>query len=257
MAYFIFLFILAGFTAFGWWQGGLRLLLWFTPLLLASILIWLFAGILYRIDFLVGFGLVWPAAIPLVLGFIGGGFIRHYGKKKLPEDKHQYDRIGGAIFGVFLAIVVTWLGAVFFWMNAISNQNDASQATIGLARSLNGGVVRWIPGIGAGSSTMTEMIEIASASDEARERAVEKLGIADLMEHPDVRNVVDDPEIQATIESVGKLNIAALWRLQSDDRIIALFDVPEIQDAVKRISLSDINDAIEESEKEIQDEAER
>jgi len=257
MAYIIFLFVLAGFTALGWWQGGLRLLLWLTPLLLASFLIWVFAGILYRIDFLVGFGLVWPAAIPLVLGFAGGGFIRHYGKKKLPEKTHQYDRIGGAVFGVFVAVVVTWLGTVFFWMNAISNQNQASQATMDLARSLNGGVVRWIPGIGAGSQSMTEMIQIASASDEARQRAVEKLGIVDLMEHPDIRKVVDDPEIQATIESIGNLNIAALWRLQSDDRIIALFETPEIQDVVKRISLSDINDAIDESEKEIQDESDQ
>jgi len=252
----IILFILAvgGLAALGWWRGGSRLGLALAPLLLCSVFLWLAGGIAYQIDMMRNLGLVWPALFLIIPGLIGGYLLRYWLRKKLPKDPPRTDRIIGAGVGVLLGVMITWLGLVYQTVIVASRQGTPSSFSMGMARTLNNGVVRWIPGVGAGSTAVMDLVDIATAPDQVREQVVQDLNLDSLRDVPEMQAIIEDPDIRAEIESIQRGNILALWRLQKDQRILALFNNREVRDVLDRVSLDDIADAINRAESQQEDE---
>ena len=240
--------LIVGFAGLGFWRGGMRLGLALLPLLLASILFWLLGGLFYRLDFLVNLGLMWPGTILFTLGLLAGYTLRFYVDRKLPKERNTADRIVGSVVGVLIALVISWLGLVYFNVKAASDDRPVSATNVGMARALNGAVVRWIPGIGAGADSLTNAMDIAMADEEVRRRAVEDLDLANLRDVPEVTALLEDDATAADIDAAAQGSITALFRLQKNPLVIALFDSEQIQEVLKRLSLDDISEAVRKVE---------
>lgn len=255
MAYIVMFFVMVGFGGFGYWRGGLRLGIGLVPLACATALLWLFGGLAYRIDAFRNAGLVWPGLMLVLVGLAGGYVGQFFLKKKLPKDTHQYDRVAGAAIGAFLAVVVTWLGAVYYWVYQVSKHHEVSNTTTGLVRSLNGGFVRWIPGVGSGSDAMMVLVDIASADEQVQQKVIADLGLDDLRDLPEMQAVLNDAEIADAIERMRGGNVFAIMTLQKHPLILGLADSPDFMAAVHRLSLKNIGEAIRnaEEEKEVED----
>ncbi len=250
MAYLFLLIAVVGLGAVGWWRGFLRVGTALLPLLCASLLLWLFGGLLYRVDALRGMGLLWPGTILLFLGLAAGYTARYFLKRRFETEIALWDRISGSVLGVLLGLMVTWLGLVYFNVRAASQHKPMSETSAGMARALNDGFVRWIPGIGAGSMAMTSMMEIASADEEVRQRAVELLDIDDLADSPAIGRMMDDPATSADIEAASRGSVGALYRLQKNPLVLGLADDEEFMTAVRRLTLDEMVRAVRQAEEE-------
>jgi len=258
MLSYLFMFIVvAGMGALGYWRGGMRLGLYLAPLILASLLLWMFGGLFYHIDFLRNLGLIWPATILIIVGLALGYTVRFVTKKRLPKEIHQYDRIAGSVIGVFLAVIITWLGVVYYWVYSTSHQRDVSYTTTSLARTLNNGVIRWIPGVGSGSEAIMVLTEIAAADEEVQQQAIEDLGIDDLQDLPEIQRVLNDAEVNAAIERMQGGNPMALLSLQKHPLILQLAESEDVQVAVDRLSLHTIAEALRNAEQTVKERRER
>ncbi|NOG52909.1 MAG: hypothetical protein HND57_01035 [Planctomycetes bacterium] len=248
MAYVIMFLVMVGFGGLGYWRGGLRLGLGLLPLVCATVLLWLFGGIAYRIDAFRNIGLVWPGLILMLLGLAAGYTGQFFLRRKLPKDRHQYDRIAGAAVGVFMAVVITWLGTVYYWVYQVSKQHDVSSTTTGLARTLNGGFVRWIPGVGNGSDAMMVLVDIASADEGVQQMVIADLGLDELRDLPEMQEVLNDAEIVDAIERMQNGNVFAFMTLQKHPLVLGLAENPDFMAAVERLSLKDIAESIRYAE---------
>lgn len=242
----ILLFIVAvgGLMAVGWWKGGARIGLALAPLLICSIFLWIAGSIAYQIDMMRNLGLVWPAVFLIVPGLVGGYLLRYWLKKKLPDEPGQRDRVMGAAGGFFMGIVITWLGLVYQVVWVTSHDGQASSFNMGMARTLNNGVVRWIPGIGVGSGAIMDLVDVATAPEDVQRQAVKDLGLDKLSDTPEMQAIVNAAEIREQIESIRRGNVAALWRLQKDERVLALFESAEIREILDHVSLDEISEAV-------------
>jgi len=243
----LFLVAVGGLMALGWWKGGARIGLALAPLLICSIFLWIAGSIAYEIDMMRNLGLVWPAVFLIVPGLVGGYLLRFWLKKKLPDEPGGRDRIIGAATGFFMGIVITWLGLVYQVVWVTSHDGQASSFNMGMARTLNDGVVRWIPGIGAGSGAIMDLVDVATAAEDVQRQAVKDLGLGKLSDTPEMQAIVNDPAIREQIESIRRGNVAALWRLQKDERVLALFKSAEIREILDRVSLDDISRAVKKA----------
>jgi hypothetical protein len=252
LAVILFVILVGGGVALGWWRGGARLGLSLAPLLVCSVFLWLGGGIAYQVDMMRNLGLIWPALFLIIPGLIAGYALRYWLKKKLPVEPGQTDRIIGGAVGLLIGLVLTWLGLVYQTVWYAAHEQQSSGFNQGVARVLNNGVVRWIPGVGAGSNMVMDMMDIATAPREAQEKAVKELGLDKLRDVPELQAIADDPDLQAEIESIQRGNIAALWRLQKDERILALMEQKDFRDALERLSLDDIAEAVKRAEQEDQ-----
>jgi len=243
----IFLFIVAvgGLGYLGWRRGGARLGLALAPVLICSIFLWIAGGIAYQIDMMRNLGLVWPALFLIIPGLVGGYLLRFWLRKKLPDTPGQRDRMIGTAVGVLMGLVVTWLGLVYQTVWVASHDGQPSSFNMGVADVLNGGVIRWIPGIGSGSDAVMNMVDIATAPEDVQREAARDLGLDKLNDLPEMQAVVEDPEIQAQIESIKRGNVLAIWSLQKDPRVLDLIKSPKIHEILKDISLDDISEAVQ------------
>jgi hypothetical protein len=234
---------------YGYYRGALRLLLALLPLILASFLLWLFGSLLYRIDMLRNLGLAWPAFILLLVGLVGGHALRSLAIKKLAKRIHRADRVGGVAFGVLLSVVVVWIGCMLVATWVTSRQGEKAEGSaVRMARALDNTVLGWIPVVGSGSSAMMGLLEISMAEEEVRQRAIQELGLDHLMDVPEMRAVVDDPQIRRDVDSAGKGNVAALWRLQKDPKILDLFESREVLKVLEGHAIDDIAEAVRRSQ---------
>ncbi|UCC31256.1 MAG: hypothetical protein JSU86_03065 [Phycisphaerales bacterium] len=247
--------VAAAFGAYGCFRGALRFLLTLLPLILASVLLWLLGPLLYRIDILRNAGLMWPPAILVILGVAGGYVLRFIGRKKLPKRIHLADRIGGAALGLLLSLVVVWLGCVYVtvWSSSQDSARD-SGSTARLARALDSAVLRWIPVVGSGSRSMTDLMEISTADEEVRRRALKELGFDGLLDDPQMQAVLDDPETMQDIEAAAKGSIPALWRLQKSPKILQLVESERAREAIDSHSLEAIVEAIRRTKQDVAEE---
>ncbi len=246
----LFLIAVGGMVALGAWKGGARLGLALAPLLICSIFLWIGGSIAYQITFMRNWGLVWPALFLIIPGLVGGYALKYWLKKKLPETPHRTDRIIGGGVGLIMGVTLTWLGLVYHTVWTASKEGDLSAFNQGMARTLNNGIVRWIPGIGAGSESVMNLVDIATADKQVQRKAIEDLGLDKLTDIPEMQAILDDPEIREKIESVQRGNILALWDLQKNPSILALMENPELQAAIKDLSIEDLADAVNTSDDE-------
>ena len=251
MAYVALFVLAAGLGTYGYWRGGARVGLALAPILLASILFWLLGGLVYRLDFLYSAGFVWPGLVLLMLGLGSGYFLQHFARKKLPKEPPMPDRIAGAAAGALLAVVAVWLGSFFVAVLSMQQHPGQHSDSADAARLLNKGVVRWIPGIGAASSDLTSVMDIAAANQEVRDRAAEKLQIDHLWDSPAMSALANDPATMEDMEAAARMNLGAIWRLQKNPLVIELVESPEMQDILDRVSLEDIAAAVREAEREL------
>lgn len=248
MAYIYLFLAMVVFGAYGYWRGGLRFGLGLLPLVIASLLLWLLGGIFYRLEFLSNLGLMWPGLILIILGLAIGYTTRFLVNKKIPKEKKQYDRIIGSVIGVLVAMVMTWLATVYVWLYATSRQQEVSLTTSGLAKTLNKGVVQWIPGLSSSSETMMMFVEIASADENVQQLVIEDLELDQLYNLPELQDVINDAGIVDNIESLQTGNIIALLKLQKNPLIIKLIESDDVQEAISRLSLEEIVNAIQKAE---------
>ncbi len=245
MAFVVLFVITAVLGAYGYMRGATRIGLALLPLLLASVFLWLFGPMFYRIDALRHAGLIWPGLILVSAGIIGGYIVQFFVRRKLPKKIHPVDRIGGSIISLILSLIVVWLGCAYFVVWSTSKQSDrAAGSASWLANALNTTVVTWIPGIGAGSDTMMNMMEIATAGEDIRRQAIEELGFDHLLDVPEMQAVFEDDETHADIQEAAKGSIAAVWRLQKSPYVLRLLESEEIAEVVNRRSLEDIAQAV-------------
>ena len=113
MAIGVLLVVAAAVGTYGYYRGAIRFLLALLPLVLASLLLWLFGPLLYRIDVLRSVGLVWPAFTLIVIAAIAGYALQRVIRKKLASKIRRADRIGGAVTGVLLSLIIVWTGCVY------------------------------------------------------------------------------------------------------------------------------------------------
>lgn len=244
---------IGGLGAYGWWRGGMRFGLALGPLLIASILLWLFSPVMLQIGFFRNMGLMWPFFWPLIFGLGIGYGLQFALKKKLPEEPSRNDRIGGVALGGFVGIIATWLGTVLLTVLAAQKPGTDPGVAADIARGLNSGVVRWVPGVGAGSQATMALIEVATADDEVREVAIDILGIRDLADNATLQTLANDPDTHADLEAASSMNFAALYRLQKNPLVLALADDKEFTDAMARINPKTLLSAIEEARQTVED----
>ncbi len=234
--------------AYGYWRGAARVGLALSPPLIASFLIWLLGPTFYRIDGLRNAGLVWPGLILLLTGVGSGYALQFYCRKKLPKKPCRADRIGGLAVGLFVSLIVVWLGCVYFVVWSASNRPHRTTGSAGwLAGALNTAVVRWVPGLGSGSDAMMSMAEFATAEEPVRRQAIENLGLNHLADLPQLQAVFRDEETQADVQAAAKGSIASLWRLQKNPLILRLLEAEEITEVLTTHSLDDITKAVREA----------
>ncbi len=244
MAYLALFLAIVAMGALGWWRGGVRMGLGLLPLLLASLLVWLLGGVVYGWSVRSHAGLLWPGLILLAIGLVVGYTVQFAVRRAL-KDKPvpTWDHIAGSVVGAIMAVVLVWVGSVYFAIKAAS-EHRAAGSSEDVARMLNAGVVQWIPGLGAGSSALMSLKDIATASDAARERVAKDMGLDKLSETPAMQAVLRDEQTVGDVEALGGGDITALLRLQSNPLVIALFDSPDIKEILSRVSLTQIAEAV-------------
>ncbi len=237
----------AALGVYGYFRGAIRLLLVLLPLCLASFLLWLLGPLFYRIDMLRGVGLIWPA-FTLVFTGLAAGYALQFGlRKKLPAKIHRADRIVGSVTGVMVSLLVVWLGCVYVAVWSASRQGVTGRGSAEkLAHVLDAAVLRWIPAVGSGSAAMMELLEISTADEQVRRRALQELGFDRLLNSPQMQVVLNDAETRKDIEAAAKGSIFALWRLQKNPRILELVENDEVLEAIGGHSLHEIAEAVRE-----------
>lgn len=244
---------IGGLGTYGWWRGGRRLGLALGPLLIASILLWLFSPVMLKIPFFRNMGLMWPFFWPLIIGLAIGYGLQLHLRKRLPDEPTQGDRVGGVALGGFVGVVATWLGTVLLTVMAAQNPGADPGIAADVARGLNSGVVRWVPGIGAGSQATMALIEVATANDDVRNEAIDILGIRGLVDNDTLQRLANDPDTHADLEAASQMNFAALYRLQKNPLVLALADDKEFTDAMDRINPKTLLAAIDEAQRTIEE----
>lgn len=241
--------VMVALGALGYWRGGMRFGLALLPLVLASLLIAILAGVFYGIDAFRSLGLMWPGLVLIVVGLGGGYALQWWLKKKLPEERATWDRVVGAVAGVFIAVIASWLVLVYasLWTASRGGEEGGSAE---YARVLNSGFVRWVPGVGSVSDMTMVMMELGTAGEDVQTRAIEILDIQTLAEDPYVQAVLEDPATQDDIQAASRANIAAIYRLQKNPLILDLAQSEAIQDVLDRMSLADISAAIQQAREE-------
>lgn len=248
MAYLGLFLALMCFGGIGWWRGGIRTGLGILPLLLASVLLWLLAGPVYGWTVRSHMQLLWPGLFIILLGLSLGYVVAMVVRRKLKDRPVSTgDRIAGATIGLFIGIVLTWVGSLYFAVKAAAEHRQAGSSGE-VANLLNASVVRWIPGVGAGSDALMDLREIAAADEESRRVAVENLKLDKLPEVPAVRAVIEDEQTIADIQSLGEGELTAILRLQKNELIIELFDSPEVREVLDRVSLKALAAAVREAQ---------
>jgi len=247
MTYLVLLIVACGMGAWGYWRGGLRIAYGLAPLLFASALMWIFSGLLFRSDFITSAGLAWPFILPVVIGVSGGYMLQFFIRKRLPRKPHQADRVAGAAACVLVAVVMVWLFSLLIGLRHGSAHGALTAADTGAARSLNNAFVRWIPGVGSGSDSLMSVVEIASASEEVRQKAAENLKIDHLTGSLTFQAMISDATTNDDLTAASRGNLLALWRLQKNPLVYEFYQSEEMQDAIKRLTLADIATAVEEA----------
>lgn len=247
--------VIAGLGALGYWRGGMRLGLALLPLALASLLIWILGGAMYRFDMMRNLGFLWPGLILIVLGLGGGYALQWWLRRKLPKERATWDRVAGAVAGVFIAVIASWLVLVYATLltatrSGAGTERQGGGSSAEMARALNSGFVRWVPGVGSISDMTMVMVELGTADEAVQARAIEILDIQALADDPYVQAVLDDPATQADIEAAANADLGALYRLQKNQRVLDLARSEAIQGALDRISLADISAAIRQAREE-------
>jgi len=245
MAYVMLVLVAGLFGVYGYWRGASRFGLALVPLVLASLLLWLLGPSFYRIDALRNAGLIWPGFLLACAGVIGGYVLRAFLRTKLPKKPVRADRIGGSLIGVVIAVIVVWLGCVY--VTALSAKDGIASAdgsAAQLARTLNNTAIRWIPGIGSGSDAMTNLMDIATAGEDARRHAVESLGLDRLAELPEMQAVLEDAMTKADVDKAAGGSITALLRLQKDPRVLRLIESKDVSAILNRQSLEEIAETV-------------
>lgn len=250
MAYLALFIAIVALGAVGWWRGGIRMGLGILPLLLASVLMWLLGGMVYGWTVRSHSGLLWPGLVLLASGLIVGYAVQFAVRRAIKNKPvPTWDHIAGSVVGVIMAVVLVWVGSVYFAIKAAS-EHRAAGSSEDVARMLNAGVVQWIPGLGAGSSALMSLKDIATASDAVRERVARDMGLDKLSETPAMQAVLRDEQTIGDVEALGGGDITAVLRLQSNPLIIELFDSPDIKEILGRVSLAQIAEAVRRAQEE-------
>lgn len=251
MAIAVLLIVAAALGAYGYFRGASRFLLSLLPLILASLLLWLVGSTFYRIDALRGVGLVWPPAVLVILGASAGSVLLVICKKGLSKKIHRADRIGGCVLGVLISIAVVWLGCVYLTVWSATRAGDrGDRSAARLAQLIDTVFLRWIPVVGSGSTAVMDLLEISTADDEVRQRALQDLAFDRLLDVPQVRAVLDAPEIQEDVEAAAGGSIPAMWRLQKNPKILELVESEEFRETIDSHSLHEIVEAVRKSKQE-------
>ncbi len=245
MVYMMLLLSLLFFGAYGYWRGAIRYLLLIAPFFLASLFAWFAGPMLFRIDSLRHAGLFWPLFIPMWIGFTAGVVPQFLLNKKLPQAIGPRDRGWGIAVGAFVSFFVVWLGCISVIMRTANDPtHQPGGSTLFVAKGLNSAVVQWIPGVGSGSDTLMNLVEISTAPPKVREAVIQEMRMEDILEHPIMQEVLLDDDLQQEVKAAASGSIGALWRLQTNPSILKIFDSPELMEAFGRYSLDDIADAV-------------
>src|SRR5690606_25098543 len=97
---------------------------------------------------------------------------------------------------------------------------------------------------------MMGLTEIAMVDESVRERAARELGVDHLAQDPYVQAVVNDPATYADLEAAAAGNLAALWRLQKNPLVLEMARSPSVSEAVGRLSLEDVREAVRKARAE-------
>jgi len=187
----------------------------------------------------------------VTLGAGIGGVLLVVCKKELSKKIRRADRIGGCILGVLLSVAVVWLGCVYVTVWSATRDGDKGDGSAArLAHVLDSVFLRWIPVVGSGSSAVMDLLEISTADDEVRQRALQDLGFDRLLDVPQVRAVLDAPEIQEEVEAAAGGSIPAMWRLQKNPKILELVESEEFREAIDSYSLDEIVEAVRKSKQQ-------
>ncbi len=247
MTYLVLVIVACGMGAWGYWRGGLRVLVRMAPLLMASVLCWLFSGWLYRSEFITSSGLAWPFILPTVIGVAGGYVLQFFVRKKLPKNPHRVDRIAGATICTLMAVVMVWLGSLFFALRGSAAAGMLTADDTGPARMLNSAIVRWIPAVGTGSDSLMSVVEIASADETVRQKAVDNLKIDHLLGSETFLKMKDDAATYDDLVAASNGSLLALWRLQKNPLVYDFYKSSEMQDVLARLTLADIAQAVRDA----------
>lgn len=249
MTYLVLVFLACSMGAWGYWRGGLRVLYGLAPLIFASILIWLFSGLLYRAEFIVTAGLAWPLILPAVIGLMGGYVLQFFVRKKLPKEPHRADRIAGATLCVFISVIMVWMVSLLIALSGKSPDGTVAYSRTAPARFLNKAVVRWIPAVGTGSDSLMSVVEIASADEGVRRKAAENLKIDHLLNSDALIKMQNDAATYDDLVAASSGNLLALWRLQKNPLVYEFYKSEEVQDVMTRLTLADIALAVQDAKK--------
>ena len=251
MAYLVLIVVAAGLGVYGYSRGALRFGLVLLPLIVASLILRVFGPVFYRIDGLRNAGLIWPGLLLAVVGLAGGGVLQFYSRKKLAKEIHKIDRIGGSLLGVVVSLVGVWLGCVYTVAAAAREARPVPGSATRLAHGLNASLVRWIPGVGAGSDALMHFLTVATAEEDVRRRAIEDLGFDNLFDLPEMRAVLADADIRAEVNAAARGSIPAIWRLQRNALVLKLCESEVIATTLDRRSLADLAEAVRAAKNEM------
>jgi hypothetical protein len=147
--------------------------------------------------------------------------------------------LGGAA-GVAAAASL-WLGALLLdgalspRAPDLSMEPDAGKGESlvrALVRTANKGFVRHLPLVGELGDEVEALSFILSARPEARARLARELGWERLSDLPSLQAILNDEGTLADIEGAGAGDVAALYRLQKNELIIAFFREDDVQEII-------------------------
>lgn len=188
-------------------------------------------------------GIAASAAIWAAVTLLGGAIARRSrpagsGLRRCRLDRAAGAAIGGA-GGLFVGACV-WL--VLFLVEGLMVSPEPKEDAVGalggttwmrsLSRTANRGFVRHLPVVGSLGDELEATVIILNSDLHAQRELARKRGLDGLAELPSFKAIVENQRILDEIDSAGRGDLPALYRLQRNPLILAFFAEEKVQEAI-------------------------
>ena len=227
----------------GFRAGGDRLVVRWGPIILSWAVGVASAFLSFRAGLFEPFGLVTPLLVGVLVATSTTAVLYRvvvFRMKRESSPPGSATRLVGALAGLVGGLVIAssaWLGLVAIdgWRSVTpscappSEQSLAGEWLHSLVRTANRGFLRHLPMVAPLSDEIEALLFILNADPVFCEKLASERGWKELRTLPSFQAIIADGEILDEIDSVSGGNLAALYRLQRNAKVIAFVVDEEVQ----------------------------